>query len=478
MKTIKFYILCIVGVLMLNLAGCDKFEDLNKDPNQIYQIKQSSSLLSPILYSIGSNNLTNARNIGHTLMQYAAAGQYENDSELHRYVVLNSTGSGYWGNSYRNLTNVEDMINVARDNDDSNYLAVGLTLRAYIYSMLTDLFGDVPFSEANKGAEGYLQPKFDSQQEIYTAILADLKTASGLFDTQKTMDAGSDILYKGSVIRWQKFCNSLRIRLLLRISSKVNTAKAELVNILIGEPVLSSADDDALLRYTNVSPFNNPYLSERPLNFYEQWAFCEFLVDGFNAVSDPRLVEWGTIYKGDGGGYKGIPSGYPQSVRYQLAYMTTYRTSLQSSDLVSAFITYSEVCFIKAELALNGEISGSAQGFYEDGIKASMDRWKLILPAEYLITPGVKFEGTNEEKMELIMLQKYYNFFLNDSQAWFEKRRTGLPNLPIGEAVQNDGKMPIRLKYPASVMSYNEANYKKVIEKMGNVDDINYRVWW
>jgi len=470
--------MCIIGVLILGLAGCDKFEDLNKDPNKIYQIKQSSSLLNPILYRLGSTNLSNARSIGHTLMQYAVSGQYENDSELHRYVVLNSTGSGYWGNSYSNLTNIEDMINIAQDNDESNYLAIALTLRAYTYSMLTDLFGDVPFSEANKGEEGILQPKFDSQQEIYTAILADLKTAAGLFDMQKTMNAGGDVLYRGDVLRWQKFCNSLRIRLLLRVSSKVSTAKAELVSILNTEPVFSSADDDAILRYTNISPFDNPYLSERLLNFSDQWGFCTFLVDGFKAISDPRLVAWGTIYKGEGGGYVGIPSGYPQSVRYPVGEMTSYLTSLQSSDLVSAFVTYSEICFIKAELALNGDISGSAQEFYEDGIRASMERWKLNMPTEYLNMPGVKFEGTDEEKMELIMLQKYYNFFFNDSQAWFEKRRTGLPKLPLGEAVQNGGVMPVRLKYPTSVMSYNEASYNKAIEKMGNTDDINYRAWW
>lgn len=270
MKTKYFYFLCIVGVLMFGLAGCDKFEDLNKDPNKIYQIKQPSSLLSPILYSIGSNNLSNAKNFGHTIMQYAVEAISESDG-VHRYVFTNSTGAGYWRNAYLNLTDIEDMINVARDNDEPNYLAIGLTLRAYSYAMLTDLFGNVPFSEANNGAEGILQPNFDSQQEIYTAILADLKTASGLFDTKKTMDASSDILYKGNVVRWQKFCNSLRVRLLLRVSSKASMAKAELINILTSESVFSSVDDDAILRYTGVTPFDNPYSTTRFRDFSEDW---------------------------------------------------------------------------------------------------------------------------------------------------------------------------------------------------------------
>ncbi len=141
--------------------------------------------------------------------------------------------------------------------------------------------------------------------------------------------------------------------------------------------------------------------------------------------------------------------------------------------MISVIMSYAEVEFIKAELAQQGKISADAKVHYERGVKAAIEQWGAVMPADYFANPKAAYNGT----LERIMLQKYYALFFNDYQQWFEYRRTGLPVLPKGEGLMNNGRMPVRFRYPTTVQTSNNTNYQKAVASMGG-DDINTKVWW
>ena len=143
-------------------------------------------------------------------------------------------------------------------------------------------------------------------------------------------------------------------------------------------------------------------------------------------------------------------------------------------------ITYAEEEFIKAELALKGYTTGSpAKTHYENGINASMVQWGVSLPAGYLQQNGVVYNesASADARLQQIMLQKYYAYFFNDYQAWFEKRRTGYPVLPRGAGIPAENQFPNRIPYPTYLQSLNPTNLAAAVAAMGG-DNSKIKVWW
>jgi hypothetical protein len=476
MKRFKnIFTFLVVSTLIM---GCTKdFEEINTDPNKIEKISPGT-LLNPIIYEVTAFNTGRADAFTFDIMQVqipfpSVAGG------IHRYDVSESAGNSTWNTYYRWLNNVKEMRAAAVAAQDPNYEAIALTLNAWIYSNLTDSFGDVPMSEAVKGDEGLYTPVFDTQQQIYTTLLADLEKANSLYVTTRAMIYGTDILYGNNVGLWKKFTNSLRMRLLLRVSRKAEmdsyTKLAAIINNPTANPVFTSNADAAILKITGVAPNLSPW--GRAIDFTTFRASAAFHIDNLNDFNDPRLARWNTMARNAGGtatiGYRGIPSAYagPES---QFAYQpSNANVALATAPMVGVIMSYAEVELIKAELAQKGRISGSAQTFYQNGVKAAIEQWGAVMPANYFSNPKAAYDGT----LERIMLQKYYALYFNDYQQWFEYRRTGLPVLPKGAGLMNGGNMPVRFKYPTTVVTNNNANYKKAVTSMGG-DDINTKVWW
>ncbi len=136
-------------------------------------------------------------------------------------------------------------------------------------------------------------------------------------------------------------------------------------------------------------------------------------------------------------------------------------------------LPYAELQFILSELAFRGIINGNAQTYYENGVKAAIEQWGAVVPANYFANPKVAYDGT----LERIMLQKYVALFFVDQQQWFEHKRTGYPVLPNNGGLLNDGKMPQRLLYPTQPKILNSANYNAAVQSLGG-DNINVKDWW
>ena len=459
-------------------SGCTKdFQEVNTDPNKVEKISPGT-LLNPIIYEVAAFNTSRADAFTFDIMQVAlpfpsVAGG------VHRYDLSESAGNSTWNTYYRWISNVKEMRAASIAAGDANYEAISLTLNAWLYSQLSDAFGDVPMTEVGRGDEGLYKPVFNTQQEIYTTILADLEKANTLYNNAKPLIYGTDILFNNNINYWRKFTNSLRLRLLLRISNRTEidafSKMAEIISNPVANPIFNSNAEAAILKITNVAPNISPW--GRAIDFTTFRAAGGFFIDNLNEFNDPRLARLNTLARTTDGkatiGYKGIPSAYSGS-ESQFAYLpSNFNIALVITPMISVIMSYAEVELIKAELAQKGKITGNAATFYENGVKASIEQWGGVVTANYFTNPKAAYNGT----LERIMLQKYYALFFNDYQQWFEYRRTGLPVLPKGAGLLNNGIMPVRFKYPTTIVTNNNINYKKAVEGMGG-DEINTKVWW
>jgi hypothetical protein len=298
---------------------------------------------------------------------------------------------------------------------------------------------------------------------------------------------GSDILYSSTaetdkgknIVKWRMFCNSLRLRLLLRVSGKAEmdafTKMAAIVNDPVANPVFTNNSEAAILKISGVGANLSPW--GRAIDFTTFRAGSQFFIDNLNNFNDPRRPIFNTQAKTKDGktliGYKGIPSAYVGSDS-QFDYIpSNLNIALVTAPMSCVIMTYAEVEFIKAELALKGVIGSDAETHYNNGVKAAIEQWGAVMPVDYFSNSAAAYDGT----LERIMLQKYYALYFNDYQQWFEYRRTGFPVLPTTDAMLNDKRVPVRFKYPIAVRTNNPDNYAKTVTSMGT-DDINTKVWW
>jgi hypothetical protein len=337
--------------------------------------------------------------------------------------------------------------------------------------------------EASRGEEGIFKPKFNTQQEVYTKILADLEKANTLYDPTKPMIYATDILFANNIAAWRKFTNSLRLRLLLRVSNKTEmgsfTKMVAIFNDATANPIFTTLNDGAVLKLNGITPTVSPW--GRAIDFTTFRATGGFFLDNLNAFNDPRRAKWNSFSRTTTGAstntYQGIPSGYSPNDPAPNFQPSNFNIALATAPMICLVMTYAEVEFIRAELAQRGVITADAKTAYERGVKAAVEQWGAVLPTDYFTnattTAATSYNGT----LQRIMLQKYYALFFNDYQQWFEYRRTGLPVLPKNAGMLNNQIVPVRFRFPTTVSSNNRDNYLKAVESMGG-DDINTKLWW
>lgn len=267
-----------LSIFLLNLACTQDFGDINEDPNRIAQISPGT-LLNPIIYGLATHNARRSDAITFDLMQVSLPFPSATGG-LHRYDVSQGIGNSSWSNYYKWLQNIGEMRTAAEEAGDVNYEAIALTLNACVYANLTDLYGPVPMTESPGGEEGILYPAFDSQEFIYETILADLENANELYDLESPMIYAEDILYQNNVENWQKFTNSLHLRLLLRISNRSETGAFEKMTAMIQNPaeypVFEETEESAILEVTGVTPNESPW--SRPQDFRLGTKVSEFFL--------------------------------------------------------------------------------------------------------------------------------------------------------------------------------------------------------
>lgn len=480
MKKILFTILMASSLVAIHSCGRD-FEEINTDTSKILN-PSVGSLLAPVQLEMSTYNYKRANDYTFDVMQSAL--DFPNEGNTYsRYYLTEASGTGFWNTSYKWLKQVRDMRIAAEKENDKNYLAIAKVMNAWIYSNLTDAFGDIPFSEALKMEEGIMKPKFDKQKDIYTALLNDLKEANSLFDTTKKLSE-IDLFYNANnsndgILQWKKFCNSLSLRLLTRSLNKngdlnVHARIQEIVNNPTVYPLFTSNTDSAVLSLSGIAPYLSPVA--RPQDFTTGRAAGEFFIDEMKKNNDPRMSMFFSTAKdlatNTSIGYKGAPSGY------QLGTVFSYQPSNLNQNLAKApmkilLMTYSELQFILAELSFKNIIGGNTETYYKNGVTSIIEQWGAVVPANYFTNTNVAYN----QSLERIMLQKYLSLFFVDHQQWYEFNRTGLPMLPNNGGLMNDGKMPKRFMYPPNAKVMNPENYQNAAQAIGG-DNINTKLWW
>jgi hypothetical protein len=474
MKKIKIFT-AILATILLNIGCTGDFSELNEDPNRIAEISPGT-LINPIIYGLATHNANRSASVTFNLMQVSLPFPSVSGG-LHRYDLSQEIGASSWNNYYKWLNNIKEMKIAAIRAEDPNYEAIALTLNAWVYANLTDIFGPVPMTEAVSGEEGNLYPAFDSQELIYKTILADLERANTLYKTSSPMVYASDILFQNDVKKWRKFTNSLQMRLLLRISNRSETNAFQKLATMIQNPILypvfENTAESAILKVTGVTPNVSPW--GRPQDFSLNVKIASFFIDNLNTMSDPRrpiIASVATDMNTISIGYKGIPSAYV-GAESQFTYNASTFNSAQITNPMNIFLlTYAEVEFIKAETAQRG-FTTEAELHYKKGVQAAMEQLGVTITTTYFDSQLATYDGT----LERIMLQKYYALYFIDYQQWFEYRRTGFPILPKTTAMENNAIMPSRFFYPTSIQINNQQNYLKAVEILGT-DDVNTKVWW
>ena len=486
----KYSFLLLVVFL---ISSCTKdFEEINTDPNRPKQITPGV-MLGQLQYRIVNSSITASRNFTHQLMQVDAPRSSPSGEGLHRYVV--NPGSAVWSNFYGYMADIEDIYKTSETLGEDNYKAISLIYKCWAYSILTDLYGDVPYSEAIKASEGNFKPAFDKQKDIYIKILSDLEEANALLNPSKALTYGGDLLYNSNslsggtnpgIVKWKKFSNSLRLRLLLRLSKRngeinINEQITAILANPVKYPVFTSNADDAIFKYTGTFPYYNPYYNQRQLEWRDGTYVTKFFINKMNTDNDPRRNLWFTpISVGGVNVYQGIESGYPVTTEYQVGKNTSYNDGLKTLPQLGIMMTWSELEFIKAELALKGFNTGkNPKQHYDTAISASMVQWGVTMPTNYLAQEGVFYDPntSTETQLERIITQKYYASFFVDYQSWFEKRRTGYPILPRGSGIPAENAFPNRVPYPTYLQSLNPENLALAAASIGG-DNSNTKVWW
>ncbi|NGF55064.1 SusD/RagB family nutrient-binding outer membrane lipoprotein [Parapedobacter sp. SGR-10] len=470
---IIIYLLAAVGILS---ACTTNLDDLKVNPEGINN-PAASSFLNNSLYQAVKHIQYQGHSINTQLAQATVMRQQQGNNQIHRYQMSSSTFNTMWGTPYRQLLNFKVMRKLAEESGDANYTAIALTLESWLISNITDIYGDVPYTDASKGIEGNTTPKFDTQKQIYDSIFVNLERANSLYDLSKPL-SGEDLLYNANVAanitKWQRFTNALALRLLMRVESKGPEYRDKLIELLANPtkyPLMRDNDDGATFVYTNVTPFLGPYYDVRDMAFNGAIDFSSSFIAKLASTNDPRLSKWATTV---GGGYVGVPTGYPSAdPGYRTGTYSTYQMNLKQSKYFGDIMQFSEQQFLLAEAVLKGYMVGNAKTYYDSGVNASLAYWGITDNTTFLNHTDVAYNGT----LERIMGQKYIALFENGFQQWHEIRRTGYPTLVVGPDMMNEGKHPARLQYPVSAQLYNRANYDEVVNRIGG-DNLNIKVWW
>lgn len=479
MKVFKKVILG--GILLLSTAySCtDNFDALNTNPSLVNKDIVDPDILftsaqRDYIYSIPSLGI---------MQEYA--GYYASQASGNLFLNRN------WDWPYDDyLINNEEVIRLTEDAPlSANKNAIARIWKVALFHPVTDDFGDVPYTEALKDVEESIsQPVYDTQQSIYENMLNELRDAAATLDNSEDLGSfgAADLIYGGDVEMWERYANSLRLRLAIRVRYADENLASEHISDVIGAPLLEdnshnpsfTTEGEDAVQDRNRNPIYNSYLTRGQ----PAWA-NHTITYSMNARNDPRLPVYFNEAEDGVSGYNGRPiqlQGEDQSGVYtpnNSAHLGDYFTT---AEFTINLMHYAEVEFLKAEAYLTGLASGNAQAAFEEGIRASMEYYNVDEAdiANYLMTEGT-LSADEEGALEEIIVQKFIANFLLADEAWTEYRRTGYPLMYFGsEEGVTDGKLPRRKTYPELEYSVNESNLQQAISRLNGGDELLSRIWW
>src|SRR5690606_319929 len=265
----------LFALLLLTVASCNKhFDELSVDPNRPKEATPGV-LLGQLQYRIVNAKMGDSKNFNHELMQVHAPRASTALNSVMRWHI--DPRDGIWTNYYQRLLDIEDLYTISEEKNQPNYMAIALVMKAYVFTILTDLYGDIPLLEATQGEQGNFLPVFDSQKVVYENVLAWLDEANEMIRVDAPLLYGGDMLFQAhtsasNLLKWKKLANSLHLRALLRLLDRdgeinIRSKITEMLANPAQYPLISSNADDAIFRYTGSFPYYNPFYNARTLDW-------------------------------------------------------------------------------------------------------------------------------------------------------------------------------------------------------------------
>jgi len=526
-RAIKFSVFFAAVALA---SSCDKgFEEMNTNPN---------AYTDPVLGNLFTMSQVRTAGVGTADRNRVSIKYFAGTNQYMASLGTNWSGdknfeNGQFGDLFEtiypiHLKELVQMMDLTKDKPDMiNYYAIGSIWRVFILHRATDIYGDVPYTEAGLGyTNSTFKPKYDKQSEIYPKMLSELEAAIKQLDASKGSLGSSDIIYGGNVAKWKTFAYSMMLRLGMRLTNVDNAKSKEWVQKAIAGGVMKSNDDQAVVKHTtgSTNSENRDAAELKRESFPESNVgkgpvkLGKTLVDLLVNYNDPRLPFYATLWEGNilsqqnaklptttnPALQKGLPNGYDAATiksvipTYDPVNYSEPNTGTIASLVAPTVIqSYAEVEFLLAEASARGWDASSAVSHYNAGINASM-KTISIFPTPVLFGSGGPFTITQAQidayiaahplngaglaaQMEQIYTQFYLHMFMlyDNFEEFATQRRTGYPVLvpPNYPGNFTGGKMLLRLKYPVSEASLNTENYNAAIASQGP-DLYTTPVWW
>ncbi len=496
MKNILKSIL-ITGSVCLFQACTGDFEKINTPPTSVTTIDPGLVLSKVQKDAAFSEGYEYPNNQYGSWIQQWAGGILISSS---RYIEQSDNGT--WEAHYtliRNISQIRNQILKGQEGDPAGRtkLAIAKIVEISVWQRLTDLFGDVPYSQTALGQDDVnTKPVFDTQESIYKSLIADLDVAISQLNATDASYGSADFYYKGDVVKWKKYANSLKLRLGMRIRYAEPSLAQKTVTEAMGQTLLeSNADNAAIPTYNNatnanVHPVLNHFLAGSPDLKYLGQAFVTQLVSS----GDPRLPRLAqpsvNSVKAGTPAYKGLGVALTDEILktiikddYSTASTTTFFNRDFSPAIPCLAMSFSDVAFYKAEAALEGwgATADKAEGFYQAGVKAALAQspYNITTVPAAFETQLSFADLTKEQKLEKIGTQKWIQLFGRSYEAFIEWRRMGYPLLKAGPfAGSTNGTIPRRTIYSSREALLNADNYKAASARLSKGDTYVSKVWW
>ncbi|MEX0987838.1 MAG: SusD/RagB family nutrient-binding outer membrane lipoprotein [Bacteroidales bacterium] len=507
---IKYIFLAMV--VMFTMTSCTyNFEELNKNPNNPatsdvdyifnYVVKEGAGEYA----GSGGGRIYSTYNITYVQRWIMHTAAVYGNSTMPPYTLFDQYRiQNLWRYFYTDLLlNCTVLENMLKDDPAlvNKYQAVRIW-KAYNFQRVTDLWGDVPYSEAWKILDDYTKesqsPGYDNQEFIYNDLMDILKDAAASFDKDKIFFS-NDMLFQGNIDSWVKFANSLRLRMAIRSGDQA------VVNEIIAENnLISSNEESALFSYIESQDWWSPYYamnigSKNPTNPDNTGTsvpkISELMVRQLRDSNDPRLEIYAQPIEIDNTTITGVPNLMNATLKENQAMGMGVSSSSyigpffsDNPTFVNPLLTYTEVCFLRAEAAFRGWSEGDiAEDLYREGVQSALEYFEI---ADSVIQEFIATGGAFNNTLEQIITQKWISLYLNGWEAFAEYRRTGFPKLHKWDLELDGVKilkanwvevprnyLPGRLPYPDDEVDLNYTNYKEASDNQGG-DSYYQQVWW
>ncbi|MCF6361382.1 MAG: SusD/RagB family nutrient-binding outer membrane lipoprotein [Cyclobacteriaceae bacterium] len=465
MKLFNKYKLIGIVVFLVFFSSCERdFDDINIDPNSPVAVPPENLLTNALFnltYSYWDRDLN--FEFGELMVQHMAQNEY---TEEQNYSFAQANFDFRWGNLYagwdvtsapqggmydliaaRHLIEIDETIPA---DIKANKLAIIDIFLSFSFQMVTDLWGNVPYSQAFKPSE-YPAPTYDSQADIYAGMITTVTDAVNAINVSADGFTSGDILFDGNMAAWKNFGNALLLRMGMRISEANSTLAQSTVSAALGASLPSG---DVMFVFDGANQdLANPFYQDRIISTRDDFRISEILVNQMKANNDPRLVRYADPAPG-GTDIIGMPYGLNDGGAFALKNSTSdIHESIENDPTAPAYlISIAEIEFFRAEAIARGWVTGSAQDAYNAAITASMNQWGVD-PADiatYLAEPGVAYNTSSlATELESIAEQKWVALYTNGVEAYAEWRRLDFPVLSPGSGAF-ESSIPLRMLYPVT----------------------------